>query len=106
MQLVQEEDVCPLYKIRGSSQAQPLRVSVEFDNQVVDMKVDTGAACSLMSEVSFRELWPSRKLSKADLRLCTGQLEKQGTGNGTGTGTGNRNGKRKFARSCWGRDDS
>ena len=44
----------PLYKIRGSSQAPPLRVSVEFDNQVVDMKVDTGAACSLMSEVSFR----------------------------------------------------
>ena len=71
VQLVQEEDVCPLYKIRGSSQAPPLRVSVVIDNQVVDMEVDTGAACSLMSEVSFRELWPSRKLSKADLRLCT-----------------------------------
>ena len=45
---------------------------MEIDNQVVDMEVDTDAACSLMSEVSFRELgWPSRKLSKVDLRLCT-----------------------------------
>ena len=49
----------------------PLRVSVEIDNQVVDMEMDTGAVCSLMSEVSFRELWPSCKLSKADLRLRT-----------------------------------
>ena len=71
VQFVQEDDVCPLYKIRGSSQTPPLRVSVEIDNQVVDMEVDTGAACSLMSEVSFRQLWPSRKLSKAGLRLCT-----------------------------------
>lgn len=44
---------------------------MEIDNQVVDMEVDTGAACSLMSEVSFRQLWPSHKLSKAGLRLCT-----------------------------------
>ena len=43
----------------------------EINNQVVDMEVDTGAACSLMSEVSFRELWPSCKLLKADLCLCT-----------------------------------
>ena len=41
------------------------------NNQVVDVEVDTGAACSPMSEVSFRELWPSCKLLKADLCLCT-----------------------------------
>ena len=41
-----------------------------------------------------------------NVMLQQGQLEKQGTGNGRGTGTGNGNGKRKFARSCLGRDDT
>ena len=57
--------------IKFEEAAPPLRVSVEIDKQVVDMEVDTGAACSLMSEVSFRELWPSCKLSKVDHHLRT-----------------------------------
>ena len=35
------------------------------------MEVDTGAAFSLISEASFRDLWPCCKLDKVDICLCT-----------------------------------
>jgi hypothetical protein len=34
------------------------------------MEVDTGASMSLMSEGTFRQLWPGRSLSATDVRLA------------------------------------
>jgi len=33
------------------------------------MQVDTGASLSLMSETTFRELWPQRNLTFSEVRL-------------------------------------
>ena len=46
-------------------------VTVELDKLPVTMEVDTGTAYSLISEGTFKELWPSRTLPKSDGRLCS-----------------------------------
>ena len=35
------------------------------------MQLDTGASLSLMSENTFKELWPDRSLSPSQVRLCS-----------------------------------
>ena len=54
---------------RGS--VPPIQVDVEIDNHPLRMEVDTGAAYSLISESTYNELWPTRALTKSDIRLCT-----------------------------------
>jgi len=37
----------------------------------VSMQVDTGASLSFMSETTFRELWPQRKITFSEVRLSS-----------------------------------
>ena len=49
----------------------PIHVSMELDDRTVRMEVDTGAAYSLVSSNTFKELWPDRKLNESTVKLCT-----------------------------------
>ena len=40
------------------------------------MEIDTGVAVSLMSVVTFKELWPGRSLDPATVQLCSYSGEK------------------------------
>jgi len=53
----------------GETSSPPLMVKVKVDNCVVNMEVDTGVSHSLMSESTFRGLWPGRSLHPTPIRL-------------------------------------
>ena len=44
---------------------------MQLDEQPVLLVVDTGAAYTIMSQSTFRELWPHRRLDKSKITLCT-----------------------------------
>ena len=68
---VEEDDMGPLYVLKARNRVPPLKVTVELDSHPVSMEVDTGAAYSLVSEATYRQIWPDKKLDKCDVRLCT-----------------------------------
>ena len=45
--------------------------AVTIEDHPVPMEVDTGAALSLASEATFKELWPDRCQATANIRLCS-----------------------------------
>ncbi len=49
----------------------PIEVDLELDGLHHRMEVDTGAALSLVSETTFKRLWPSQSLQPATTRLKT-----------------------------------
>ena len=71
VQVVQEDLICPLYVLQARNRVPPLQVSMEIDGHQLLMEVDTGAAYSLISDATFKEFWPDRRLEKSDVRLCT-----------------------------------
>ena len=48
----------------------PIQVKVKVDDCLIPMEVDTGASMSLMSEHTFRRLWPRRSLVTTGVTLC------------------------------------
>ena len=73
MRVVQEEEdlICPLYVLQAHNRVPPLQVVMEIDSHQLLMEVDTGAAYSLISDATFKEFWPDRRLEKSDVGLCT-----------------------------------
>ena len=61
----------PLYVLQAHNRVPPLKVTVELDSHPVSMEVDTGAAYSLVSEATYREIWSDKRLDKCDVSLCT-----------------------------------
>ena len=51
---------------------------VDIDGKSVSIEIDTGATISIMSQESYKELWPDRDLkeSKAELRTYSGEYLK------------------------------
>ena len=76
-QVVQEEEdlICPLYVLQTRNSVPPLQVAMEIDSHQLLMEVDTGAAYSLITDTTFKEFWPDRRLNKSDVRLCTYSVE-------------------------------
>ena len=64
------------FYIQQLSSHKPLVVSVVVDGANIDMEVDTGAGVSLVSETTFRRLWPHKtwKSSSVRLRNYSGEL--------------------------------
>ena len=58
-----------IYTLKSCCSVLLVRVTMELDSNPIFLEVDTGAAYSFISESTYRELWPSRSLSKADVRL-------------------------------------
>ena len=76
VRLVEEEDdddmeELPLFHLDSPGQTLPLSVQVMVDDRPISMEVDTGAALSLVSESTFRRLWPEKKLLTSRVRLCS-----------------------------------
>ena len=46
-----------------------IEMKVKIDDCLVKMEVDTGAIVSLMSQKTFRQLWPRRTLKSTEVRL-------------------------------------
>ena len=55
----------------NSTSNQPFQVVVIVDNQQVPMEIDTGAAVSLVSEETYKKLWPHKPLQQATIVLKT-----------------------------------
>ena len=66
-----EIDEYQLLNITSPGKPTPRNVSVDIEGSTVLMQLDTGASLSLMSESTFRELWPERNLSPSQVRLCS-----------------------------------
>ena len=49
----------------------PLKVWVQVDECKIPMEIDTGASLSIMSEVTYRKIWPTRELEVSDVKLQT-----------------------------------
>ena len=64
-------DEYQLLNITSPGKATPWNVSVDIEGITVLMQLDTGALLSLMSENTFKELWPDRSLSPSQVRLCS-----------------------------------
>ena len=66
-----EEGSTTLLHVRSESAVPPLQVPLLLDGCEVTMELDTGATMTLMSEDTFRILWPGRSLDKCKVRLCS-----------------------------------
>ena len=69
----EEEGLGTLYhlKTRVADNPPPFKVQVKLDDCLVDMEVDTGASISLMSESTFKRIWPGRILEPSQVQLMT-----------------------------------
>ena len=61
----------PLFHLDSPGQTLPHNVQVMVDDCLISMEVDTGAALSLVSESTFRKLWPGKRLLTSRVRLCS-----------------------------------
>ena len=67
--VVEEElEDFPLYQVR-LHKSPPIVVKISVDDCLITMELDTGASMSIMSEHTFKGLWPGRSLLSTDVRL-------------------------------------
>ena len=67
----ESENELTLYHIKARKNSPPLQLSVKLNEHTVEMELDTGASVSLMSESTFKQLWPREKLVPSQCRLCS-----------------------------------
>ena len=60
-------DEYQLLNITSPGKATPWNVAVDIEGITVSMQLDIGASKSLMSESTFRELWPEKNLSPSQV---------------------------------------
>ena len=58
-----------LHTVHAVNASRPSTVSLEINEQRVQMELDTGAAYSIVSETLHKELWPQGELEESNLRL-------------------------------------
>ena len=74
MQQVQEQaetDEYSLLRLGPVDKSTPYNVVVDVDGRRVTMEIDTGVAVSLISAVTFKELWSGKSLNPATVQLCS-----------------------------------
>ena len=73
-QVQEEEEAVNLLMVQEKKKphsSPPIEMKVKIDDCLVKMEVDTGATVSLMSQKTFRQLWPRRTLKPTEVRLCS-----------------------------------
>ena len=58
-----------LVESRSTAHSPPIKVDVKLDDCVVKIEVNTGAAMTIMSETTFKGLWPGRDLQPSQVCL-------------------------------------
>ena len=73
MQVQQElPEQLPLNQIQAQSNgSQPIVAEVELDGRLLPMELDTGAAVTLISSKTDRELFPDKPLQQSTAQLST-----------------------------------
>ena len=64
------EDI-QVVKQAGVRKLPPLKISLQVDEGEIPMEIDTGASMSIMSEDTYRKIWPTRKLEVSNVKLQT-----------------------------------
>ena len=73
-QVQEEEEAVNLLKVQEKKKphsSSPIEMKVQIDDCLVKFEMDTGATISLMSQKTFRKLWPRRTLKPTEVRLCS-----------------------------------
>lgn len=65
------EEEYVLHHLPAKPGVEPYSVTVLIEGKSLQMEVDTGAVVSLVSEGTFRQLWPEKEIKKSVVRLCT-----------------------------------
>lgn len=60
-----------LFNCTSPRRAEPLEVDLQVEGQPTTMEVDTGAALSIVSEATYRRLWPQKTLQESRVKLHT-----------------------------------
>ena len=63
-----------MFAIGGERKSKPIKVLVQVNGAELEMEVDTGATCSIISEVAYQQLWSDHQAPRLRLttrRLCT-----------------------------------
>ena len=71
---VQGDEEPPKYtlqQILSTVNHKPIQVEVSIDGQGITMESDTGAAVSLVSEITYKRLWPKQVLTRSTATLTT-----------------------------------
>ena len=71
---VQDDEEPPKYtlqQILSTVNHKPIQVEVSIDGQGITMELDTGAAVSLVSEITYKLLWPKQVLTRSTATLTT-----------------------------------
>ena len=68
----EEDNELPLFHVKASDKSPLLRVTVTIEQQEIPMEVDTGVALSLVSETTYKELWPDRTQKLYSYYTCNG----------------------------------
>ncbi|KAL4131395.1 hypothetical protein QTP88_008711 [Uroleucon formosanum] len=58
-----------LFNMKPDSHIPPELISVEINNKILNMEIDSGAARSVLTENIFKEKWSNMKLDKIDTKL-------------------------------------
>ena len=67
--LARLEEEYSMFQVRSRSKA--LEVTVAVEGQEFRMEVDTGAALSIVSEDTFKQLWPDKSVQHSQIKLKT-----------------------------------
>ena len=75
-QVVLEESVdetleYPLHAVTTQTNTTPITAEVSVDEKILCMEVDTGAAVSVLSETTYKRLWPEKILRPTTMKLKT-----------------------------------
>ena len=54
----------------SNKKATPYKVKFSVDNCPIEMKIDTGAVLSLVSEATFKKTWTDRSMEPSQISLC------------------------------------
>ena len=65
----EDEEEYSMFQVRSRSKA--LEVTVAVEGQEFRMEVDTGAALSIVSEDTFKQLWPDKSVQHSQIKLKT-----------------------------------
>ena len=63
------DDNFTLYSINSASKPRPYIVDIEINGKALPMEIDTGASLTLVSEGTFKESWPTTKLTHTGIKL-------------------------------------
>ena len=64
-----ETEEFPILHVRVHQKMPPYKVVVEADGQGLELEVDTGSSGSLISQTTFKQLWPDKQLSQCQYCL-------------------------------------